>query len=100
MANFYRKAKKFEKAINLYTKILDTETNPQVRSDLLYRRGSSYERIKNFEKADNDLLIYDESDASLFEDPEKFDQFTGNNQCICYTATPGGSNINLEKQLI
>ena len=65
MANFYRKAKKFEKAINLYTKILDTtETNPQVRSDLLYRRGSSYERIKNFEKADNDFF------ASLDIDPD------------------------------
>ena len=65
LANFYRKAKKFEKAINLYTKILDTtETNPQVRSDLLYRRGSSYERIKNFEKADNDFF------ASLDLDPD------------------------------
>ena len=27
-----------------------------MKSDLLYRRGSSYERIKNFDKADDDLL--------------------------------------------
>jgi len=45
----------------------------------------------------NDLLIYDESDASLFESPENFDKFTGNSPCICYTATPGGKTIDLEK---
>ena len=47
LANFYRNAKEFEKAINLYTKLLDKiDDNAFIRSDILYRRGSSYERIK------------------------------------------------------
>ena len=36
----------------------------------------------------------------MFEEPEAFNKFTGNNPCICYTATPGGENISLEKKLI
>jgi len=65
LANFYRNAKKFEKAINLYTKLLDIiDDNAFIRSDILYRRGSSYERIKDYEKADKDLF------ASLELDPD------------------------------
>ena len=65
LANFYRNAKEFEKAINLYTKLLDKiDDNAFIRSDILYRRGSSYERIKNYKKADKDLL------ASLELDPD------------------------------
>ena len=57
LANFYRNAKEFEKAINLYTKLLDKiDDNAFIRSDILYRRGSSYERIKDYKKADKDLL--------------------------------------------
>ena len=65
LANFYRNAKEFEKAINLYTKLLDKiDDNAFIRSDILYRRGSSYERIKDYKKADKDLL------ASLELDPD------------------------------
>ncbi len=65
LANFYRNAKEFKKAINLYTKLLDTiDDNTFIRSDILYRRGSSYERIKDHDKADKDLF------ASLELDPD------------------------------
>ncbi len=65
LANFYRQAKEFEKAINLFTKVLNKiNNNPDIRSDILYRRGSSYERIKNYKKADKDLF------ASLEIDPD------------------------------
>ena len=53
LANFYRNAKEFKKAISLYTKVLDTiDNNLEIRSDILYRRGSSYERMKDYKKAD------------------------------------------------
>ena len=57
VANFYKKSKKYEEAIEYYTKIIDNlDDNSEIKSDVLYRRGGSYERIKNYEKADKDLL--------------------------------------------
>ena len=57
LANYYRSSKRYKEAIPVYTKILDEfDNNDEMKSDLLYRRGSSYERIKNFDKADDDLL--------------------------------------------
>ena len=32
------------------------DDNIEIKSDLLYRRGSSFERLKNYSKADEDLL--------------------------------------------
>ena len=57
IANFYKNSKNYEKAIEYYTKIiLSLSDNPEIKSDLLYRRGGSYERLGNFEKADEDLI--------------------------------------------
>jgi tetratricopeptide (TPR) repeat protein len=57
LANYYRSSKRYKEAIPVYTKILDEfDNNDEMKSDLLYRRGSSYERIKNFDNADDDLL--------------------------------------------
>ena len=40
-----------------YSKIISLlSNNPEVKSDLLYRRGGSYERLRNYEKADKDLF--------------------------------------------
>ena len=40
-----------------YSKIISLlSNNPEVKSHLLYRRGGSYERLGNYEKADEDLL--------------------------------------------
>ena len=57
IANFYKNSKNYEKAIEYYTKIiLSLSDNPEIKSDLLYRRGGSYERLGNYEKADEDLI--------------------------------------------
>ena len=57
IANFYKNSKKYEKAINYYTQIIsDLEGDTDIKSDLLYRRGGSYERLGNYEKADEDML--------------------------------------------
>ncbi len=57
IANFYKKSKNYEEAINFYTKIIEElDDNVDIKSDILYRRGGSYERIKNYEESDKDLL--------------------------------------------
>ena len=57
VANFYKKAKNYEEAIRYYSKIIDNlDDNSDIKSDILYRRGGTYERIKNYEKADKDLI--------------------------------------------
>tara|TARA_B100001093_G_scaffold353738_1_gene338184 strand:- start:358 stop:2043 length:1686 start_codon:yes stop_codon:yes gene_type:complete len=57
VANFYKNSKKYTEAIKYYSKIIDTLNNEsEIKSDLLYRRGGSYERIGKYKKADEDLL--------------------------------------------
>ena len=57
IANFYKNSNEYRKAIKYYTKIIDTlDENSQLKSNLLYRRGGSYERLGEYEKADKDLL--------------------------------------------
>ena len=67
IANFYKNSEKYEEAIKYYTTIIDSiDDDPFIKSDLLYRRGGSFERIGNFEKADEDLLSalkFNEDDA-------------------------------------
>ena len=57
IANFYKNSKKYEKAIKNYTQIISSlSDDSEIKSDLLYRRGGSYERLGDYEKADKDLL--------------------------------------------
>ena len=57
LANFYKNSKNYEKAIDSYTQVLlKLEDSSLVKSDVLYRRGGTYERMGNYEKADEDLL--------------------------------------------
>ena len=57
IANFYKDSKKFEKAVKYYSQIISTLNEDSIiKSDLLYRRGSSFERLKRFEKSDEDFL--------------------------------------------
>ena len=57
LANIYKNFKKYEKAIEYYSKILSTvNINLTVSADILYKRGSCYERLKKYELADKDLL--------------------------------------------
>ena len=57
LANIYKNFKKYEKAIQYYSKILLTiNNNLSLSADILYKRGSCYERLKKYELADKDLL--------------------------------------------
>ena len=56
IANFYKNSKNYDDAIKYYTKIISSlEDDSEIKSDLLYRRGTSYERLGEYEKADEDL---------------------------------------------
>ena len=57
LANFYKNSKNYVKAIEGYTQVISIlDDNSIIKSDLLYRRGGSYERLGNYEKADADLF--------------------------------------------
>jgi len=57
IANFYKNSKKYEKAVEHYTKIISMlDEDTVIKSELLYRRGSSYERLKNYKRSDEDFI--------------------------------------------
>ena len=57
IANFYKNSKEYDQAIKYYSLIIDSiSENAEIKSDLLYRRGGSYERLKDYSNADKDLL--------------------------------------------
>ena len=57
LANFYKNSKDYETAIEYYSIVIENlKDNLEIKSDLLYRRGGSYERIGDFTNADKDLL--------------------------------------------
>jgi len=57
IANFNKNSKRYQKAINYYDKIiLNIDPNSILHAEILYRRGSSYERLKDYLKSDKDLL--------------------------------------------
>ena len=57
IANFHKNSKEYEKAIKYYTEIIETlDDSSEIKPDLLYRRGGSYERMGKYKKADKDLL--------------------------------------------
>ena len=56
IANFYKSAKKYNQAIKYYTIIINSlDDDSEVKADLLYRRGGSFERLKEYSNADRDL---------------------------------------------
>ena len=68
IANFYKNSKKYETAIKFYTEIISSlNINSGIKSDLLYRRGGSYERLGNYQKSDEDLnkFVFSISDADV-----------------------------------
>ena len=57
IANIYKKFKNYKKAIEYYSMVLSKiDKNSSTFADVLYRRGGSFERMGNYEKADIDLL--------------------------------------------
>ncbi len=67
IANFYKNSRDYEKAIKYYSLIIDElDKESLIKADLLYRRGASYERLKDYESADKDLknsLMIEPNDA-------------------------------------
>ena len=57
MGNIYKRSKKYEKAIEFYTKAMEQlDEKSASYADILYRRGGSYERIKKYKLSDIDLI--------------------------------------------
>ncbi|MDA9071874.1 hypothetical protein N9K29_04230 [Candidatus Pelagibacter sp.] len=57
IANFSKNAKKYKEAIKFYDQmLLKVDADSPIYSDILYRRGSSYERIGDYKNSDKDLL--------------------------------------------
>ena len=57
LANFYKDFQKYKKAIEYYTEVLNKINNEHpLYSKILHRRGMSYERLKLWEKAEDDLI--------------------------------------------
>ena len=57
IANFNKNAKKYKVAIDYYDKILlKIDINSDMYAEILYRRGTSYERLKDYINSDRDLL--------------------------------------------
>ncbi len=56
-ANIYKNFKKYKKSIEFYDLVLkNTKKNDLSYADVLYRRGSSYERMGNYVRSDADLI--------------------------------------------
>ena len=65
IANFNKNAKKYKEAIQYYDQIiLKINVNSPLYSEILYRRGGSYERMGDYKNSDKDLL------KSLEVDPD------------------------------
>jgi len=57
IANFNKNSKKYKKAIKYYDQILfKIDTNSDLYSEILYRRGGSHERLGDYKNSDEDLL--------------------------------------------
>jgi tetratricopeptide (TPR) repeat protein len=57
MANLNKNAKKYKEAIKFYNQVIsDIDINSSLYSEILYRRGGSYERMGDYNNADKDLL--------------------------------------------
>tara|TARA_B100001057_G_scaffold305928_1_gene306085 strand:- start:47 stop:1732 length:1686 start_codon:yes stop_codon:yes gene_type:complete len=56
IANFYKNSKDYNQAIKYYSKIINSlDDSNEIKADILYRRGGSYERLNDFSNADIDF---------------------------------------------
>ncbi len=57
MANIYNRSERFKQSIKYYSEVLKKiNKNSEAYADVLYKRGSSYERLGEYESSDKDLL--------------------------------------------
>ena len=67
VANIYKNFEKYSISISYYNKVLSKlDKNSETYADTLYRRGSRFERLKDYSKSDKDLL---ESLSIIENDP-------------------------------
>ena len=67
VANIYKNFEKYSISISYYNQVLSKlDKNTDTYADTLYRRGSSFERLKDYSKSDRDLL---ESLSIIENDP-------------------------------
>lgn len=67
VANIYKNFEKYSISISYYNAVLSKlDKNTETYADTLYRRGSSFERLKDYSKSDRDLL---ESLSIIENDP-------------------------------
>ncbi len=58
LANIYKGFKEYDKSIENYNFVLEKiSKDSDSYADILYRRGGSYERLKDYKKADEDMLL-------------------------------------------
>ena len=56
IANFYKNSEEYKLAIKYYSLIINSlDDENKVKANLLYRRGGSFERLKDYTSADRDL---------------------------------------------
>jgi tetratricopeptide (TPR) repeat protein len=56
-ANLNKNSKKYKEAIKLYNQVLlNIDKKSELYSEILYRRGSSYERVGDYKNGDKDLI--------------------------------------------
>ena len=56
IANFYKNSEEYKLAIKYYSLIIDSlDEENKIKANLLYRRGGSFERLKDYTSADRDL---------------------------------------------
>ena len=57
MANYYKNKKNYKLAIKKYTEVLNNISKDSIiYSNVLYRRGASFERLERYKESDSDLL--------------------------------------------
>jgi hypothetical protein len=55
----------------------------------------------DFKRIDGSILVIDESDTIIFNDPNAFKEMMAVSRCICFTATPDDNNRKgAERQVI
>ena len=56
VANFYKNSNEYKQAIKYYSIVINSlDDDNKVKANLLYRRGGSFERLKDYKSADRDL---------------------------------------------
>lgn len=52
----------------------------------------AYHESMGFTAEEGELIIFDEADEYIYNDPKAFLAFVGERMCVCLTATSGGSD--------